>query len=104
VHIHVVHRVNLPPSEFPRPKPPLFVNQMINERETSGISLHDFNDIEGHRLRGFLNVKEKENSSPLSACACIEEWRQGRPAHNKSQKDEMIVTIVTSDTEEEVWS
>ena len=89
-----------PPSELPCPQPSLFVNQMNNERETSGISLHDFNDIEGHRSRGFLNVKEKENSSPLSAC--IKEWRHGRPAHNKSQKDEMTVTIVTSVTEEEV--
>jgi hypothetical protein len=77
---------------------------MNNERETSGISLHGFNHIEGHRLRGFLNVKEKENSSPLSACACIEEWRRGRPARNKYQKDEMIVTIVTSVTEQEVRS
>jgi hypothetical protein len=35
---------------------------MNNEHETSAISLHGFNEIEGRRLRGFLNVKKKENS------------------------------------------
>jgi len=39
-----------------------FENQMNNERRTSGISLHDFNELEGHRLRGLLNVEENENS------------------------------------------
>jgi hypothetical protein len=34
---------------------------MKNEHETSGVSLHDFNDIEGHRLKGFLNVEEKDD-------------------------------------------
>ena len=39
-----------------------FENQMNNEHETSAISLHDFNELEDHRLRGFLNLEEKENS------------------------------------------
>ena len=49
-HIHVVHRVNLPPSEFPRRQPSLFVNQMNNEHDTLRISLHDFNELEGRSL------------------------------------------------------
>jgi len=39
-----------------------FENQMNSERRMSGISLHDFNDLEGHGSKGFLNVREKENS------------------------------------------
>src|ERR1700751_3859417 len=39
-----------------------FENQMNNEHGTSAISLHDFYEIEARRLRGFLNVREKENS------------------------------------------
>jgi hypothetical protein len=39
-----------------------FENQMNNERRTSGISLHDFNGLEGPGLRGLLNVEENENS------------------------------------------
>jgi hypothetical protein len=39
-----------------------FENQMNNEHGTSAISLHDFYEIEARRLRGFLNVEEKENS------------------------------------------
>jgi len=39
-----------------------FENQMNNERKKSGISLHDFNELEGHRLRVLLNVEENENS------------------------------------------
>jgi hypothetical protein len=35
---------------------------MNNEHGTSAISLHDFYEIEARRLRGFLNVEEKENS------------------------------------------
>jgi hypothetical protein len=34
---------------------------MYDEHETSVISLHDFNDIEGHGLRGFSNVEEKDD-------------------------------------------
>jgi len=33
---------------------------MNNEHGTSAISLHDFNNIEGHRLSGFLNMQEKK--------------------------------------------
>jgi len=39
-----------------------FENQMNTEHGTSAISLHGFYEIEARRLRGFLNVKEKENS------------------------------------------
>jgi hypothetical protein len=38
----------------------MFENQMNNERETSRISLHDFNELEDHRLSGFLNMQEKK--------------------------------------------
>ena len=39
---------------------------MNNEHGTSGISLHDFNNIEGRRLRRFLNVvKDEDDDSEL---------------------------------------
>ena len=39
----------------------VFENQMNNEHEMSRISLHDFSDIEGHILRGVLNIKDEDN-------------------------------------------
>ena len=34
-----------------------FEIEMNNENDTSRISLHDFNELEGQSLRGFLNIK-----------------------------------------------
>jgi hypothetical protein len=34
---------------------------MNNERRTSGISLHDFNELEGRRLRRFLNAEDEDD-------------------------------------------
>jgi len=63
-----------------------FENQINNERETSRISLHDFNELEDHRLRGFLNVIKDEDDEP-------ERLRE-------LSDHELIVTIVTSVTGE----
>jgi hypothetical protein len=38
---------------------------MNNEYGTSGISLHDFNNIGGCRSRRFLNVKDEDDDSEL---------------------------------------
>jgi hypothetical protein len=67
-------------------------NQMNNERRTSEISLHDFNGLEDHRLRGLLNVEENENS-----------WSE-RNCPSPSRKNEMVVMVVTIVTEQEFWS
>ena len=60
---------------------------MNNEHGTSGISLHDFNNIGGHRLRRLLNVKDEDGDES-------ERLR-------KLSDDGLIVTIVTSVTEQE---
>jgi hypothetical protein len=37
----------------------LFENRMNIEHDSERISLHDFNELEGNSLRGFLNIQRK---------------------------------------------
>jgi hypothetical protein len=41
------------------PRDAIFKNQMNNEHEKWRTSLHDFNELEGLRLKRFLNIKGK---------------------------------------------
>ena len=58
----------------------MFENQMNTEHGTSGISLHGFNDVEDHRLRGFLNVEAKEERERLRKLSDEELIREGKTA------------------------
>jgi hypothetical protein len=55
-------------------------------------------------LRITISEKQPLARNSLSAYALHRRVAPGHPAHNKYQKDEMIVTIVTSVKEEEAWS
>jgi len=76
-----------------------FVNQMNTEHGTSGISLHDFNDIQGHRLK---MIVERPASAVEGGARRYPHVTN--PRNVRARKNELIVTIVTTVTEEEVWS